>query len=178
MNKEEEIKEQEQDQNNSIDGEILDEKDELISQLQKTVSDFNDKFFRLQADFENTKKRFEREKISDRDYANEKFAKELLPILDALEGASLIDVSQNEFATNIQDGILNCLAMLKGVLEKFGVKEIPTDISFDPNFHNAMNYIEDESKNSGDIANVYQKGYMYKERVLRASMVVIVKNKI
>lgn len=169
--KDEEIfsNEEEQDKN------IKDNKDDEIIKLQNELSEITDKFYRANADFENMKKRLEKEKIIAVSYAGESFAKDMLPIIDALEEALKIEVENNEFAKNIKKGVEHCANMILNVFEKQGVKQISTDGKFDPNFHNAISQIESEELESGDIAQVYQKGYMYKDRVLRPSMVVVVK---
>ena len=78
-------------------------------------------------------------------------------------------------ASKIKDGVKQCLDMMLRSLEKQGITQVETDGKFDHNIHNAINQVEDESKESGDIHQVYQKGYLYKDRVLRPAMVVVVK---
>lgn len=154
---------------------IKDDRDDKIINLQNELSEITDKFYRANADFENIKKRLEKEKNIAVSYAGESFAKEMLPIIDALEEALKIEVEDNEFAKNIKKGIEHCANMMLNVFEKQGIMQISTDGKFDPNIHNAISQIESEELESGDIAQVYQKGYMYKDRVLRPSMVVVVK---
>lgn len=152
-----------------------DTKNNEVQDLKKELDTFKDMYYRANADFENIKKRMEKEKDSAVAFANEKFAKDLLPILDALEEAVKIDVKDNEFAKKIKDGVEQCLNMFKKDFEKYGITPIPTDIEFNPEFHHAINTVEKKDAKSGDIVQVYQKGYFYKDRVLRASMVVIAK---
>lgn len=154
---------------------IKDDRDDKIINLQNELSEITDKFYRANADFENIKKRLEKEKNIAVSYAGESFAKEMLPIIDALEEALKIEVEDNEFAKNIKKGIEHCANMMLNVFEKQGIMQISTDGKFDPNIHNAISQIESEELESGDIAQVYQKGYMYKDRVLRPSMVVVAK---
>ena len=143
-----------------------DDTDAQIQKLQNELSEITDKFYRANADFENLKKRLEKEKDSAVAYASESFAKDLLPIIDALEEAAKIDVEGNELADKIEVGVKQCLSLFTKTFEKYG---------FDPSVHNAISMIEAEGANSGDIVQVYQKGYMYKQRVLRAAMVVVAK---
>ena len=142
---------------------------ELESQLAKVKEDL----IRATADFENIKKRLEREKADALKFANEGFARDLLPVIDALEIAANID-GGDEIAA-MKDGINLTIEKFKKCFEKYGIKEISTDGEFNPEVHNAINYIESADLPSGSIAQVYQKGYTYNDRGLRPSMVVIAK---
>lgn len=155
--------------------ENVSEKLSEIEKLQNELNELTDKFYRANADFENIKKRLERDKDSAVAYASEKFAKDLLPIIDALEEAAKIDIEGNEMADKIEDGVKQCVNMFLDTFKKYGILQIATDGKFDPNFHNAIQMIEADDKESGDIIQVYQKGYMFKDRVLRASMVIVAK---
>lgn len=157
------------------EAQICDDTDAQIQKLQNELSEITDKFYRANADFENLKKRLEKEKDSAVAYASESFAKDLLPIIDALEEAAKIDVEGNELADKIEVGVKQCLSLFTKTFEKYGIVPIATDAGFDPSVHNAISMIEAEGANSGDIVQVYQKGYMYKQRVLRAAMVVVAK---
>lgn len=147
-----------QDKDNGLESELAKVKEDLI---------------RATADFENIKKRLEREKADALKFANEGFARDLLPVIDALEIAANINGSDDIAA--MKDGINLTIEQFKKCFEKYGIKEINTDGEFNPEVHNAINYIESVDLPSGSIAQVYQKGYMYNDRVLRPSMVVIVK---
>ena len=157
------------------DAQACDDTDAQILKLQNELSEITDKFYRASADFENLKKRMEKEKDSAVSYASEGFAKDLLPIIDALEEAAKIDVEGNELADKIETGVKQCIGLFTKAFEKYGIVPIATDGGFDPSVHNAISMIEAEGANSGDIVQVYQKGYMYKQRVLRAAMVVVAK---
>ncbi|MCR8695715.1 MULTISPECIES: nucleotide exchange factor GrpE [Campylobacter] len=148
-----------------------DEQSELDSELAKVKEDL----IRATADFENIKKRLEREKAEALKFANESFARDLLPVIDALEIAANLQSGDDEIANKIKDGINLTIEQFKKCFEKYGIKEIDTSGEFNPEVHNAINYIETEEVESGKIATVYQKGYLYNDRVLRPSMVVIAK---
>lgn len=163
-----------------VDFENLDEED--IKKDQDETETKNDelselkvKFIRTVADFENIKKRMEKEKVVAVEFANEGFARDMLPILDALEMAIKMEVSGNDLAKNIKDGVEMTISLFIKNFEKYGITAIKTDSKFDPVLHNAINIIDVEGKESGDIVEVYQKGYKYKDRVLRPSMVVVAK---
>ncbi|ASM40253.1 nucleotide exchange factor GrpE [Campylobacter sp. RM12327] len=149
-------------------------KDEQVVENDE-LAELKAKFIRTVADFENIKKRMDKEKIVAVEFANEGFARDLLPVLDALEMAIKMDVSQNELAKNIKDGVEMTISLFMKNFEKYGITPIKTDGKFNPELHNAINIIEVEGKESGDIVEVYQKGYKYKDRILRPSMVVVVK---
>ncbi|QKF69714.1 DnaK system nucleotide exchange factor GrpE [Campylobacter hyointestinalis subsp. lawsonii] len=167
----EEIKEQiveDTEIQNDNEEKICDAKDEEIAALKENL-------IRATADFENIKKRLEREKSEAVKFANESFARDLLPVIDALEIASNLQSGDDEIANKIKDGINLTIEQFKKSFEKYGIKEISTDTEFNPEVHNAINYIETDEVESGKIAAVYQKGYLYNDRVLRPSMVVIAK---
>ncbi|WP_373924813.1 nucleotide exchange factor GrpE [Campylobacter hyointestinalis] len=153
---------------NDNEEKICDAKDEEIAALKENL-------IRATADFENIKKRLEREKSEAVKFANESFARDLLPVIDALEIASNLQSGDDEIANKIKDGINLTIEQFKKSFEKYGIKEISTDTEFNPEVHNAINYIETDEVESGKIAAVYQKGYLYNDRVLRPSMVVIAK---
>nr|WP_236846863.1 MULTISPECIES: nucleotide exchange factor GrpE [unclassified Campylobacter] len=145
--------------------------DDLADELNKVKEDL----IRATADFENIKKRLEREKAEALKFANESFARDLLPVIDALEIAANLQSGDDEITNKIKDGINLTIEQFKKCFEKYGIKEIDTNVEFNPEFHNAINYIETDEVESGKIATVYQKGYLYNDRVLRPSMVVIAK---
>lgn len=148
-----------------------DEQSELDSELAKVKEDL----IRATADFENIKKRLEREKGEAVKFANESFARDLLPVIDALEIAANLQSGDDEIANKIKDGINLTIEQFKKCFEKYGIKEIDASGEFNPEVHNAINYIQTDEVESGKIATVYQKGYLYNDRVLRPSMVVIAK---
>lgn len=139
----------------------------------------NEKYIRAYADFENSKKRLEKEKYNAIDYAVEKFAKDLLPCMDSLElalaHANNTEANPEELLAKLKEGIELTLTQFTKSLEKNNVEAIEADCEFDPNYHNAVMQVADESKNDGDIVQVLQKGYKLRDRVLRASMVSICK---
>lgn len=169
--KTEDINENKDEQTQNEDLQELSE----LEKIQKELNEITDKFYRANADFENIKKRMEKEKSTALEYANEKFAKDILSVIDALEEACKIEVGENELAVKMQDGVRACIDIMVKTFEKYGIIEIKTDEGFNPEFHNAISMLEQDGKESGEIIQVYQKGYMYKDRVLRPSMVVVAK---
>ncbi len=136
------------------------------------IKDLEEKYLRVYADFENTKKRLERDKNQALEYANERIIKDLLPVLDALESAK--DAAKEHQA--IFEGISLTKENLLKILAKYGVEEILPSGEFDPNLHECIMQVANPDVQDGHIAQVLQKGYKYKERTLRPAMVAIAKN--
>lgn len=146
-----------------------------IAKIQSELDEITDKFVRAQADFANIKKRLERENSENLEYANMKFSKDLLPILDALEIAATINVGESEIANKIEEGIKNCVNMFLKTFENYGIVAIKNDGEADPNFHQVIKVEECENATSGHIVQVFQKGYTFKNRLLRESIVATAK---
>lgn len=162
-----------------LDKSDCDDAKDLLKQKDLQIKELEEKYLRTYADFENAKKRLEREKYQSLEYANESILKDFLPILDTLESAiSGIKNSQDskENIKTIEDGIKLTIDNFLKALHKYGVELIDTSGEFDPNVHNAIMQVKDENKEDGQISQVIQKGYKYKERIIRPSMVSITKN--
>lgn len=144
--------------------------------LQDELNALKDKYARVHADFENIKKRLEREKFSAIEYANEKFAKDMILVIDSLDGAlnSLnSDASSEELLLRLKEGIELTHKQLLAALEKNGVTRVDHSESFDPNIHNAVQSVDSDEVESGQIVSTFQTGYRYKDRPLREAMVVV-----
>lgn len=122
---------------------------------------------RLQADFDNYRKRAERDKEEYKAYACSSIVKDLLPIVDDLDRAL---ASATEGSVLVQ-GVRGVRANLMKVLEANGLKEIPADGDFDPNYHEALSMVDGEE--DGKIAEVYQKGYTLNGKVVRYTKVKV-----
>ena len=129
------------------------------------------KYLRLMADFQNYKKRVEKEKKDLYSYANEKLATDLLEVVDNFERA----LSHEDAGDGFKEGMEMIFKQLNGVLEKHGLAEIPAlGEEFDPNFHNAVMTEETDEYESGKVSGVLQKGYTLNGKVIRPSMVKVV----
>lgn len=148
-----------------------------IDLLQSEIAGLKDKYARVHADFDNIKKRLEREKFTAVEYANEKFAKDMIPVIDSLEGAlkSVEGTNGNkeEMFDKLKEGIELTFKQFLTSLEKHGVTRVSHDEPFDPNIHNAIQSVDHEKVASGEIVQTFQTGYKYKERPLREAMVVV-----
>ncbi|WP_072682344.1 nucleotide exchange factor GrpE [Arcobacter sp. LA11] len=183
----EEIEQNEEVQEETTTEEVVEESasenkelsaEEKIAQLEAQVKEAEDKYFRVHADFENIKKRLEKEKYNAIDYASEKFAKDLLSPIDTLEMAlaaeeASADLPAEELLAKLKEGVELTIKNFYTAFEKHDISIVETDGEFDPNFHNAIMQVDSEDKNAGEIVQVMQKGYMFKDRLLRPSMVSI-----
>jgi molecular chaperone GrpE len=161
-----------EDINESVETNATDE----ISLLQNEVQEYKDKYLRAYADFENTKKRLEKDKITAVSYANSSFAKDLLSVMDSFDGAiaSINIVNSDEHSEvleSIKEGISKTHEQLKKVLEKHGICEIECEGCLNPDIHQAIMQVDHDEKQSGEIVQVLQKGYSIKDQVLRPAMV-------
>ncbi|MFK5881856.1 MAG: nucleotide exchange factor GrpE [Sulfurospirillum sp.] len=151
-----------------------------IEVLNQKLQECEDKYLRINADFENIKRRMEKEKAVAISYAHEQFARDLLPIIDSLDMAlntcknDKCDVSEN-LLDKVKEGIDLTIEQFKKTFEKHGIELVDINEGFDPNFHEAVMQLESQDKESGEILEVFQKGYKIKDRVLRPAMVSIVK---
>ena len=130
----------------------------------------NMKYMRLMADFQNFKRRTEKEKSDIYAFANEKIVSELLNVIDNFERALALGQEGDSFV----EGMSLIFKQLQGVLEKAGVKEIEAlGQEFDPNFHNAVMMEDTDEFESGKVSCVLQKGYTLNNKVIRPSMVKV-----
>lgn len=146
-----------------------------LESLNRKLQESEDKILRMAADFDNTRKRLAREKEVLLKYAEENLLRELLPGMDNLERA----MEQARETGNLE-GLLEGLEMTRAglleTLEKFGVKQVSCiGEPFDPNFHEALAMEPSSSIAANHVMMEYQKGYAYKDRLLRAAKVIVSK---
>lgn len=137
------------------------------------IEELTDKYKRTMAEFDNYRKRTEKEKTAMYEIGAREVINKILPIVDNFErGLALIP---EEDRTNpVADGMDKIYKQLTKTLEDMGVKEIEAlGVEFNPDFHNAVMHCEDDSLGENIIAEVLQKGYTYKESVVRHSMVKV-----
>ena len=151
-------------------------KTQLIEKITalKALSDKNyDLYLRSQAEMENMKKRFRREKEDWIKYSNESLIKEILPIMDNLERA--VSHSNEEAPlSSLMEGIELTLRSLKSALSKSGLEEVKAEGElFDPALHEAVSQVDDGSVEQGKVVKEIQKGYVLNKRLIRPSMVTV-----
>lgn len=133
-----------------------------------------DRLLRLQAEFENARKRWEKEKQDFIKFANEGVILELLNILDELERAVELAQTQHQDFSAFLKGIEMILAHLYELLKEYGVKPIEAiGKTFDPHYHEAMMQVEDKDVPENTILEEFQKGYLLNERVIRTAKVKV-----
>lgn len=146
-----------------------------IDAAKKQAADANDRFLRLQADWDNYRRRTAQERLDERERATEKLVVELLPVIDdlerALEHAQGLDDPQ---AQQFVEGVSAVCNKLVGVLNKEGVEVInPVGEPFDPLAHQAVGRVEDTEAYDETVAQVYQKGYRMGGKDIRTAMVTV-----
>jgi molecular chaperone GrpE len=151
------------------------EVDEL-TQLKELVTEWEDKYLRTHADFENSKRLLAKDKMAAVSYANDSFANDMRSVEDSFESAlASIYATESEEGSDVLDKIKEGLELTYGqltkVLEKNGIKEVECEGEFNPDVHQAIMQVDNEEKESGDIVQVLQKGYTIKDRLLRPAMV-------
>ena len=155
--------------------------DELTAEIEKLKSelkDKNDKFVRLQADFDNFRKRTAKEKSELAATIEQAFLKDLLPLLDNLSRATeAVESSENSDIDSLKKGIEMIRQETAAAMGKHGLEPIETEGKmFDPNFHQAVSRINNPDLEEGAIAAELQRGYIARGRVIRPSMVQVVNN--
>lgn len=140
------------------------------------AAEYKDKYLRAHADFENSKRRLEKDKMNAVSYANESFAKDILAVMDSFESAlaSMENTSEentSEVLEKMKEGVSLTYEQLKKILEKNHIKEVVCEGEFNPEVHQAIMQVESDAHEVGDVVQVMQKGYMIKDRILRPAMV-------
>lgn len=161
----------------------IEEKVDEINQVEELKKELNiiteekdklyDRLIRIQAEFDNFKKRTQKEKVAERKYKSEDLATELLPALDNFERALHIE-DVNDEIKGFLDGMSMIYRQLIDVLEGQEITKIETvGKKFDPNLHHAVMQVEDDTVDSDVIVEELQKGYMLADRVIRPAMVKV-----
>ena len=167
---EEEVPEKSEDEEVKAE-DAKEEKDEQASTEEE--ESFEKKYLRMAADFQNFKRRTDEEKSRIYTNANERFASDLLEVLDNFERAieqDRIDDADKQFL----EGMELILKQLQDVLKKNGVEEIEAlGTEFDPNFHHAIAMESSDKFDKGCVTEVMQKGYRLKDRIIRPAMVKV-----
>ncbi len=153
----------------------LDSVSDQIEAAKQQAAEANDRFLRLQADWDNYRRRTAQERLDERQRATEKLVVDLLPVIDDLERAiehadNLTDPAAQQFV----EGVSAVCNKLVGVLNKEGVEVVnPVGEAFDPLSHQAVSQIEDTQAYDETVAQVYQKGYRMGGKDIRTAMVVV-----
>lgn len=138
-------------------------------QIAKEKRELQDLLQRRQAEFENFRRRVEREKTEVFEYAGMDTVKSLLPILDDFERATKVESADKDYAR----GMELIYQRFYDVLKKLGLEPVPSDSQFDPHVHHAVEMIETDEYPDHTILEEYQRGYNFKGRLLRPAMVKV-----
>ena len=149
-----------------------------LENLKAELSAKDDRFLRLQADFANFRKRTDRERSELAAVIEQSFLKDLLPLLDNLSRASeAAEKAEQADVETLRKGIEMIKQETVAVMGKHGLEPIETvGKMFDPNFHQAVGTVKDETKEDGTIAAEFQRGYIARGKVIRPSMVQVIRN--
>ena len=145
-------------------------KDSELEALKAELESKNDLLKRTAAEFDNFKKRTERERAGVVEYAKAGIIKQILPILDNIDRASAADKASEDYLK----GIELIIKQFEALAGNLGIEEVAkVGDTFDPNFHEAVMHIEDETLGENVIVQVLQKGYKIGDTVIRAAMVKV-----
>ena len=143
---------------------------EELQKKQEELDELTDRYKRVMAEFENYKKRSCKERENLYGSILGDVVEAVLPVLDNLENASKVETKDE----NYKQGVELVLKQFKDVLKSKGVEEIEAiGTTFDPELHEAVSSVQDESKESQEIVQEYRKGYKFGNKVIRHSMVVV-----
>jgi len=145
----------------------------LLDELRSQLDEQQQRLLRLQADYDNFRRRTRQEKEEFAKYASSDIVEKLLPVLDNFERALAAGQSGNDYAALIK-GVDMIYRQFKQVLEQAGLSEMnAAGQPFNPEYHNAVMKAEDEEHEEGIVLEELQKGYMFKDKVLRPAMVKV-----
>ena len=141
-----------------------------FSELEDALAEANDKYLRLFAEYDNYRKRTAKEKTETYQNASAKCVENLLPVIDSFERSLEFECSDENF----KNGMSMIFGQIKEFLNKMNVTEIDAlGAEFDPNFHNAIQQLEDTDYASNHVCQVFQKGYMIGDKLIRPAMVAV-----
>ena len=150
-----------------------DKDNKKIEELENALKESEDKYLRMLAEYDNFKKRTQKEKESLYKEGISDSVANLLTVLDNLDRAAAVDVSQSD-AQSVVDGVNKILEQAKEVFAKMGVEEIPAKgEKFNPEFHNAVMHEDNDEYEENTISDVFLKGYKMGDKVIRHSMVKV-----
>ena len=168
---EETVSEESAAENEEISLEALQAK---LEEVQAKADENWDQLVRTKAEMENIRRRSERDLANAHKFALEKFAQELLPVIDSMEMGVAAAQDENTDVSKLREGTEMTLKMFESAIEKFGIQGVhPHGESFNPDHHQAMSMIDSEEHAPNTVIDVMQKGYLLNERLVRPAMVVV-----
>lgn len=167
----------EKNQNIEQESNRQEQQNDEMTACQAELAQWKEKFQYVSADFDNFRRRMEKEKIQWMAVAQSGLIKELLPVLDDFDRA-LQQQNTQELSAQMREwfsGFLMIGASLEKILKAAGLQEITQVKTFDPELHEAVAHIESADHASGSVVSVLQKGYMFKDQVIRPALVSVAK---
>mgnify|MGYP004517986717 FL=1 len=162
--------EKEEKKVNEVQEDEVKENEETVENIQNEIDEMNDRYKRLFAEFENYKKRSQKERENMYGMITGDVVSKILPIMDNLENAANAKTEDTAY----QDGVKLVMKQFSNALKSFNVEEIVAlGQKFDPELHEAVSHIEDETKGEQEIVQEYRKGYKIGNKVIRHSMVIV-----
>ena len=150
---------------------------DLLEKKENELKELNERHLRLLADFENYKKRTSRDHLESMKYAQEPAIREILPILDNLERA-LFHSKESKDINQLNEGLNLIMKQSQEILTQLGVTPIPAKGEvFDPTKHQAISQVETDDLEENRVVDEVSKGYFFKDRILRPSMVSVSRKK-
>ena len=157
-----------EEENKNVENEQV--QDSEIQNESKELEEMTDRYKRILAEFENYKKRSQKERENLYNMITGDVISSIYPVMDNLEKASEVKTED----TSYQEGVKLVVKQFSDVLKKFGVEEIETvGKRFDPELHDAVSHVEDKDKGEQEIVSEYRKGYKIGNKVIRHSMVIV-----
>ena len=170
IEKNEELENQDINEETNQSEEAINEEEDLLEATKKELEDVTDRYKRILAEFENHKKRSQKERNLLYNSVLADVVEAVLPVMDNLENATKAPTQDEEY----KKGVELVLKQFKDVLKSKGVEEIKTEgETFDPALHEAVSSIQDDNLGEKEIATEYRKGYKIGNKVIRHSMVVV-----
>ncbi len=145
--------------------------------LAQQLDELKDQAIRVKADAQNLRRRSEQDVEKAHKFALEKFAKELLPVIDSLEKAVEAEVALGNEMTPLREGVEMTLSIFMSSIQKFNLEQVdPVGKPFDPSLHEAMSMVEVPNAEPNTVIAAMQKGYTLNGRLIRPAMVMVSKN--
>ena len=142
---------------------------EEIEALRAEIAEKDDRILRLAAEYENFRRRAREERMMAYESAMADTVSEILPLIDNLERAALYEDGEK-----VKEGLVMIAKSVEGVFSALGIEEVgKVGEQFDPNLHNAVMHVEDEAFGENEVVEVFMKGYIKGDKVLRHSMVKV-----
>jgi len=148
-----------------------------LAEAQAKADENWDQLIRARAEMDNIRRRSERDLANAHKFALEKFAQELLPVIDSMEMGVAAAMDENADVSKLREGTEMTLKMFETAIDKFGIKGVhPKGETFNPDHHQAMTMIDSAEHEPNTVIDVMQKGYLLNDRLVRPAMVVVSSN--